>query len=121
MSEGADFLDETFNVGLQIATGGLVGVEGGQFKEGITTKGLKKVTGAEAAEEANELAREQFEQDKARIRKQREEDIALSGKRQVAASKGAARARGKVSGDSITGTGTPAVGSQAGTKDFLGL
>lgn len=114
----------------QITTGGLVDVNAdGSVKGGVTTNlvedVVKDVTGASAAEEANELAREQFEEGKQKAIDQRAEARSKNARDQLAASRGAAsnRRSGK-SGDNKgrKGAGDSSVSSLGSdTQDFLGL
>lgn len=121
MSEGTGFsgLDDTLNILTNISTGGLAGFGEGGFKAGVTGKplveGTKDVTGASAAEEANEQARDQFEQSKVQAEEDRLKSQQQDTQTQIAASRGAGRVRSSVSDSASTG---PAVG---GGKDFLGL
>lgn len=118
---GSGFLDETIGVLTNISTGGLVGFGEEGFKGGVTGKpiieGTKEVTGANAAEEANEVAREQFEASKVAAEQDRLKSQKQSEVTQIAASRGAGRARSNVSGNASTGS-TIGGGNQT---DFLGL
>ena len=125
MSEGTGsgaldtFVEDVFNL-----TGGVglfdfekgKGFKAGKAGEAIV-QGTKEVTGAAAAEDANALAREQFEQDKARLTKERADAQATNQRRQITASKGAAGARGNTS-TTTGGQGTSLNNTQT---DFLGL
>jgi hypothetical protein len=92
MCGGNNPLESIANVGLNIATGGLVGLDDGKISGGVigepilkagenavnaVGKGLKDITGATAAEEANKLDREMFEQAKMEATKERENAAAL--------------------------------------------
>ena len=113
-------LREVADVAANIFTGGLVGVnEDDQLEAGIvarnTYQGLKDVTGATAAEEANNIAKQQIdaqkealeEQKKQRIRNQQDRERQLS-----------MAAKGASTGGS-TGGGVSAEEQLAG--EFLGI
>jgi hypothetical protein len=124
---------DVLNVGIQGMTGGILGYENGKLSNGVTTNGLKKsgketvsglkeVTGAKAAEDANDMARKQFEQTKADA-----EQARLDSQAQIAASEmqkskiaGAARnATASRSANKGAAIGSYSLGSDE--KDFLGL
>lgn len=124
LSGKGNFFENVFadglNGALQTVTMGLVGFEDGKISNGASTNllkkagkgtasGLKEVTGAKAAEQANELAREQFETAQADALKAREQAIYQQGVDQVRQSNLAGRVRN---------TGTQKLGDE---KDFLGL
>lgn len=121
---GGDFLEDIVDVVAQVSTGGLVGFEGGGFKGGVTTQagvsGLKDVTGATAAEEANEQARERFEEEKQKAVSARQEAKAKTARNQLIASRLASGAR---RGNRISGSGGTNKSSTLGSdeSDFLGL
>ena len=113
-------LNEVADVAANIFTGGLVGVnDDDQLEAGIvarnTYQGLKDVTGATAAEEANNIAKQQIdaqkealeEQKKQRIRNQQDRERQLS-----------MAAKGTGAGGS-TGGGVSAEEQLAG--EFLGI
>lgn len=121
MSEGtgSSFLDDIIDVGANIASVGLVGFNDKGFRAGVTGRaGLdaaKEITGAAAAEQANELARQQFENDKARLEQQRVDSIKENERRQVTASRSAGRARGNTSAAAANLSGA------SNQTDILGL
>lgn len=115
-----DILSQT----VQYASGGLLSYKDGKLAKGASTelleefgkatlKGTKEVTGAKAAEEANQMAREQFEEQKIAAEQDRQNAIITKGREQVQASQlaGAARRAGT--------TNNSLLGSDE--KDFLGL
>ena len=118
---------KTINAATQVSTGGMVGygkdglktgIQGEQFiKAGNTAvKGLKDVTGATAAEEANAQARSQFEDQAAQARQQRADAQILNQRNQVAASNNAGAARAN------RGTNRSTRSSSVGdVSDFLGI
>lgn len=109
------------DVATNLATLGTLGFDKDGISAGVITdpliEGTKELTGAAAAEDANALAREQFEKDEARLVKQREDAQASSAREQVSLSKGAARARGTDS----TSTSTTQGSFNNNQTDFLGL
>lgn len=123
MSEGTgvNVIDDTVNVLTQVTTGGLFGFGEEGFKQGVVTEAAvdvtKEVTGAAAAEEANQLAREQFEQDRARQLQERDEALERNRTRQINLSRGAARARG----GNISQSTSSVTGNNSIESDFLGL
>lgn len=141
LSGGGNFFEnlgnDLLNFGVQAGTGGWLSYEDGKIGNGVTTNafkstgqatvsGLKTVTGAKAAEAANEVARKQFEESKAASEKDRVETIAQNARDQVRQSQmaGAARAtaasRITAKGSSATsGGGSLSLGDDE--KDFLGI
>lgn len=108
------------NLLLQAGTGGTIGLGKDGIKAGITGQaaidGVKEVTGAAAAEEANALARDQFEQNQQAALDDRQNAITQNNRRQVAASNAAGSAR---SNSNQGGTsGSQKIGN---VSDFLGL
>lgn len=91
----------------------------GEFVEG-TVDVFKDITGANAAEDANKLAREQFEQGKADILSERELAREKNAAAQLKASNlaGGLR-RGRKSSAPAKTASAPALGSDE--RDFLGL
>lgn len=130
---GGSLLDQVINAGTQVVSGGLVGYQGGQVTSGVTTNvvkdTLKEVTGAKAAEEANALAREQFETQRNAALNAREEARARTARDQLAASRLAAsnRRRGSVNNANKGQAGDNQFQSQSVSllgsdeQDFLGL
>ena len=114
------------NVAFQGATLGLVGVDEGGFKAGLTGQAIKEVTidplkdisGATAAEDANALAREQMEEEKASRLQAREDAKSQSAAEQVRASRSAGGVRTSTSGRT-SGLTSAIVGEDE--RDFLGL
>jgi len=116
--------ETTLDVGLQTSTGGLVGYEDGGLKAGIVGEkvvgGLKEITGAAAAEEANVLARQRFEEER-----QRELDIRQQQQEQTAAEQmtKSLAAGGRTGTTDRTGRSSlfrySSIGR--GERDFLGL
>lgn len=136
-SGGGNFFENLFvdglNAAVQMATLGYAGYEDGKISNGINTNiakkvgrevvsGVKEVTGAKAAEEANRLAREQFEEQKAAALLEREQAKQRNANEQIAASRaaGAARNAGRSNrtGNNQT-TGSFSLGQDE--RDFLGL
>jgi len=121
---GNSFIESVVDVATQIGTGGLVGYKSddGGLGAGLfgkpLVKGAKEITGAAAAEEANELARQQLEEERATALKEREEARAQTAREQLKASRGAAASRR--GGQTLTGTRTGA-GTIGDEEDFLGL
>lgn len=129
LSGGGNFFENLFadivNVGTQVGTGGLAGYGDGKFGPGIVgtevVSGIKEVTGAKAAEQANKLAREQFEQTKvdaeaARVQAQQNTATSQMQKSNIAGAARSARVSSKNSGQPV---GSYSLGSDE--KDFLGL
>lgn len=127
--------NDGINFGLQRATGGLVGWENGKISNGVTTNILKKtgkevvsgtktVTGAKAAEAANDMAVKQFNEAKAQAELDRKNTVAQNARDQVNQSQLAAGARASATSRS-TSKGTSASGGSLSLgedeKDFLGL
>lgn len=134
------FLETVGNVVTNVTTGGLVGVDAeGSLSGGVTgtpiTKGLenvakgaegflKEVTGANAAEEANKLDREMFEQSKLDAIKQREAATAMKAQNDMASSKLAAGSESNSNSSSSSKNSffsRYGLGNQGIQKDFLGL
>lgn len=136
---GNSFLEGLLNVGVQMATYGTVGYKDdrGGFGTGVTQQILdgkkqgtelniealpgmgiiKDLTGASAAEDANTLARDQFEKKQAEALQNREDAKAQTAAEQLSISRQASSLR--------SGRGTP-TGSRfsnvgADERDFLGL
>lgn len=130
-SDGDDFFSKVGNKFVdytaQMFTGGFVGYQDGKFgASGVSSDMLKDVTGATAAEEANKLARQQFEEAKAEADAQRVEQQAQTGRDQIRQSQMAAAARSTASSRSAnkaTASSASGGGLTLGEdeKDFLGL
>lgn len=121
MSEDVkEVTNDILNVVVQGSTAGVVGFEDGKLGTGVTSDlaidATKEITGANAAEEANEIARQQFEEDRARLSQQRADAITANQQEQVRRSRGAGRARGNVNAGS-----SAASSNVAQDTDFLGL
>jgi len=116
---GIDVLDDFINVNTQLATAGLVGYGKDGAKAGVTgkpvVKGVKEVTGATAAEEANALARDQFEKSTEDALKNRQNAQLQNQQNQIKASQEAGSST--VRRATTNKTATPL----GGTTDFLGL
>lgn len=120
---GVDFnedpLGSLLNIGLQYGTYGTVGYGDGGFKKGIVTdlavKGTKEITGAAAAEEANAMAKQQYEENKIKALEDRTNAQTAAKNTQIAASNAAGGARTNKT------IGAPKADKVGGTKDFLGL
>jgi len=116
------------NYSAQLATGGTVGWEKGQgIEAGAVSKaiisGTKEITGANAAEAANNMARQQFEQTKADAEKARmdaQQNVANSElqKSQLA---GAARNASASSRSTTDANAVQTFNLGDDEKDFLGL
>ena len=72
---GTNIFEDFINFGTQIATIGTLGFDQNGFKGGVTVDATKEITGAAAAEEANKLARQQYEEQKAALEEQRQNKI----------------------------------------------
>lgn len=118
---GGDTAEQIADVTTQLHTLGIVGFEGGGFKKGVVTEagisGLKEVTGAKAAEEANQMAREQLEKEKATAQQEREEARAQTAAEQLVAS----RQAGGVRRGTVGGSFKSSFGGDTDERDFLGL
>lgn len=119
-----NLIEDVVNVGVNTATFGTVGYKDGSLgtKYGVVSgtagravvDGTKVITGAKAAEDANEMARQQFEEQKLAAEQERQNMIVTKGREQMRASQLAGAARR---------AGTNVTGNLLGTneKDFLGL
>ena len=113
-------LREVADVAANIFTGGLVGVnEDDQLEAGIvarnTYQGLKDVTGATAAEEANNIAKQQIDAQKEALEEQKRQRIRTQQDRERQLSMAA---KGTSTGGA-TGGGVSAEEQLAG--EFLGI
>lgn len=117
---------DAINYQLQLATGGTIGYGNGGLKTGATTDtvvgGVKELTGAAAAEKANALARQQFEDQKNAALTARQENIANVARDQLRQSDLAGAAR-SASRTYSPNSGSTASGSNLGAaeRDYLGL
>lgn len=107
----------------QFLTGGLVGTKNGGIKAGVTGNvaidGVKEVTGAKAAEEANMMARKQFEQQKVDAAAARVEQQQQNARDQIVQSRLAGPKRSVVPGARVTPQTSNILGGDE--QDFLGL
>ena len=119
-----DFTDDplgtTLNVATNVVSAGLIGYENGGLKAGVTGQvavdTTKDITGATAAEEANDMARQQFEQQTADALKVRQDNILANQRNQTALSNAA--------GSRNSNIGTPQKTTKTITgdvSDFLGV
>lgn len=121
-----NMLDGGLNATLQIASGGLVGMQDGKIGGGITgsevIKGYKEVSGVKAAEDANTMAREQYEEQKRAAELQRKNEQIALGREQMRQSNmaGAARTSSKSNNTRSAARTSNSLGAGA-EKDFLGL
>ena len=123
--KGNSVFEDIINVFTQASTFGAVGFEAdnGGITSGVTTdfigEGVKEVTGVNAAEDANKLAREQFEQNKADILAAKEDERRQNAADQLKSSNLAAGVRRRSSKSTVGAGSSSTVGT--GEKDFLGL
>lgn len=119
---GIGFLDDAISLGTNIATGGLVGYGDGGFKAGVTgqigVNVAKDLTGATAAEEANEMAKQQFKEEKENRLKDRNDSILAEQNAQIQASNAGPSASKKSNKNTTNKVSTTPIGDN---KDFLGL
>lgn len=122
-----NLLSDVVNYGLQYSTSGLVGYGDGNLKTGVTTDvvvgGTKEVTGAAAAEEANRMAREQYEQTRketAQARTAAQNQTALNQIQQSEMAQGARAYKGRTT---ASNAGQPVSGATLGgdERDYLGI
>lgn len=114
---GSTELDQLIDIGANYFSLGTIGFGKEGFKEGISVKGLKEVTGAAAAEEANEMARKQFEEQKTAAQRDRENALAANAAQQLQLSRTAGSSR-KPSTTSNKPSNNLLGGAE---RDFLGL
>lgn len=125
---------DIINVGVQGLTGGIAGFENGKISNGVATNaakksgagavsGIKEVTGAKAAENANELARQQFEQAQSDALAARAEAQDQVAKSELQKSQIAGAARNAQAPTRSNFRGVPSGGTLLGQdeKDFLGI
>jgi len=112
-------IDGTINLVANASTGGLLGYEKGGFKAGVTgqpiMEGTKEITGAKAAEEANKMAREQFDKSVVDANTDRQNAIKQKQNNQINASLNAGQARSTANKKTNT---TKPLGD---VTDFLGI
>jgi hypothetical protein len=115
-------LTQAVNGVMQLSTYGVVGYGKDGVKLGAVgapvgaaaLKGVKDITGATAAEQANQIARDQFNQQTATADKAQNDAITLKANQQLTASNSAGAASKNII--------PPSVQNKVGdTKDFLGL
>lgn len=115
---GIGIFDEAINLATNVSTFGTVGFGKDGFKAGVVGKpvlGLtKELTGAKAAEEANEITRQQIDQARQQATAERSRAIEQNKQRQIQLSKSAGRAR-KATQD----RGSSTLGNSG--SDLLGL
>lgn len=126
MSSDNSVFENFLSVAANVSTGGLVGFDGDtnglSMKKGAITETAKEITGANAAEEANQIAREQIEIEEQRREQQRTESIASNAIEQTALSRkaGVARSAGQTTtGNSRSVSRFSNLGGDE--RDFLGL
>jgi hypothetical protein len=132
VTSGGNFFEDLLSVGLNIGTGGVVGysADGGLGAGAIpnylknvgneTMRGVKNVTGAKAAEDANKMARQQMEEQRAMAEQERANQQQRTAKDQMRQSQLAGAARGGQSGaNRSSGMGAINIGDDE--RDFLGL
>ena len=95
---------------------GFTEIMGEAVQQTLGMKMLKEITGANAAEEANALAREQFEESSAKALKDREDSIAQVQRNEMAMSQSAGSRA--ASSTATTNTNKRPIGD---VSDFLGL
>lgn len=121
---GSGILDDVVNGATQLTTFGLAGYGSGGLKTGVTgtpaVAGLKDITGATAAEEANAQARDQFNQNTAAAATDRSNAQLQDQRNQIASSQSAAAAVATSSANPNNNTsgGKRITGD---VSDFLGL
>lgn len=115
---GTNIFEDFINMGTQIATLGTLGFDQNGFKGGVTVDATKEITGAAAAEEANKLARQQYEEQKAALEEQRQNKINQDKNNQIAASNASTSNK---SSSSTSATGVVNTYNNPGQTDFLGL
>jgi hypothetical protein len=122
---------DILNYGVQAGTGGWLGYEDGKISNGVTTNiakktgqatvsGIKEITGAKAAEDANEMARDQFNKAQADAEAARLAAINQAGKDQTRQSLMAGASRSSAARSANRGMGIGG-GNLGDERDFLGL
>jgi len=128
MGSGGNFLDDALNVATNTVTFGSVGFSGTHngfdvnkgVVGGAAVDATKEITGAKAAEQANALARTQFEQAQAAAKKQQADQQTANANAQVKSSNAAASARNS-SKNSGVGASRAQLSILNNQTDFLGL
>lgn len=120
---GNSFIESLVDIGSQYFTYGTVGYKSdeGGISPGIVGQAAiditKDLTGASAAEEANKLATEQFQEEKTAALQQREDAKAQTAAEQLSISRQASASRA----GGIRPTGSRSSGLGGEERDFLGL
>lgn len=118
-----NLLTDTINYTSQYFSAGLVGYGQDGVKTGVTgtagVNGLKEITGAKAAEDANKMAREQFEQARDDAQAERAEAIRQTGREELQKSRIAGAARNARTSSGKGSYGSFSLGEDE--RDFLGL
>lgn len=120
---GVSLLDDIINISTQVGTLGTVGYGEKGVKKGVVTdaaiKGTKEITGAKAAEEANAMARDQFEKSTKAAEQARLDSIKVNERIQTATSNAATST--KSNSTNKTSSGKTASSITGDVTDFLGL
>lgn len=130
LSGNGNFFEDLVSAGLNYGTGGLVGLKDGKLGGGATVQflsnvgretmaGVKDITGAKAAEEANKQAMMQMEEQRAAALQERQNQQARTASDQMRQSRAAGAARGNpraANRNSMLGTS-----SMDDETDFLGV
>ena len=121
MSGAGDFFKD-LTKGLGDIAGGLFQATGLAAVGETVITGLKDITGASAAEEANKEAKKQFESERKAAEQERENVQTASARDQLKASKLAASVRtgGRARTSSVGASKTSSLGG-SDVQDFLGL
>lgn len=121
---GVGFVDDGLNLLTNLSTGGLAGygengfsTDKGYSQKFGALKVYKDISGATAAEEANNLARQQYEDSVTAAREQRENAITQNARNQMTASQNAGAARSFSNNNTTTNTSRVT----GDVSDFLGL
>jgi hypothetical protein len=118
---GASFED----VALNFLTGGLLGYSDGRLGAGALTRGFSEgigeLTGANAARDANNMARNLLAEQRAEAARLREEELARLRRNDVSASRAAGRSQRAAFYGAGSGLGADSGAFNNLTRDFLGL
>lgn len=114
--------NDVLNYAVQYGTYGTVGFQDGKLGEGAAIKGVKVLTGAKAAEDANKIATQQFEEQKTAAETDRQNSYRQAGLQQIQQSQMAQAARNTGTANNSTNNSANN-GSKLGgdEKDFLGV
>lgn len=100
-SSDNSLFENFINASLNLSSGGVLGFQSGGLAPGVladkVVEGAKEITGAAAAEEANDLARQRFEEEREKAEEQRREAQARSSRDQIIASRRAGAAQSSAS------------------------